>query len=219
MTIQFRNPEEIPFEELPQWAREPRENPEDQASIFVLLLRDLVVGGGLLWAWLTCNRLFPEVEGIALSMGAGVLSFIAAFFIMRLIHEWGHLIPARCMGTLSPVKSFKSITWLFDYDFMGATKLAFFISSIGASILHWAFFAIMILTVPGDSPLQVGFLCGLMFFGIAGSAVEVPMILRSFTGISAYHNWEIHFEHGDRNKRLSALLALIGTLAFYFLYF
>ena len=200
--------------QYPDWATEAIDNPQDESSIYLLFLRDLLLAGSLLVLTLILINIsakYPNVIVLALS---SLVAIVAGIYSTFRVHEWGHLIPARLLGTLTPTKSITNFGLMNTYDFIGANRTEFFISSIGGSVFHWIYFLLLYTLVPELSLITKALLFGSFFIASNATLIEIPIMLRTLKGDSAFESFAAHILHEKRNKKITTLLSLICATVF-----
>ncbi len=157
--------------------------PADASSLSTVALRDVAIALALLSIWggadawtLATGSVFGAVLSVlgGLLVGAGVTS---------LAHEWGHFAGARLTGGTAPIAPARNLVPLFVYDFARSGEEHFRAMSVGGNLAHWAAALAWFALLPGETPGQVALQCGGVGFAVFATTVELPVILRAFTGV------------------------------------
>jgi len=120
--------------------------------------------------------LMPETIGVLLGVMGGLCAWV--------LHEWGHVLAAKAVGSnlRAPTKLFS--VYLFGFDNKQHTCAQFVVMALGGFVATGLVFAFVMLVLPQDY-LATKVVRGLVLLEIAvTAALEVPGLI---LGIVAYH--------------------------------
>ena len=158
---------------------------EDQASLFLVSLRDVAIVSALLSLFAAAEA-WASVSGLAF---AGLLATVDGFLVglatCALAHEWGHFAGARLGGGHAPLKPISGFLPLFDFDYKNNDKRSFEWMGIGGNMAHIAVPLIYFLALPMNGPGTAALVAGAFGFAVFSSVIEIPVIQKSRAGMGA----------------------------------
>jgi hypothetical protein len=157
---------------------------EDQASLFLVVLRDVAIVSALLSLFAAAEA-WATISGLAF---ATLLSTVNGFLVgaatNALGHEWGHFAGARLGGGHAPLKPAGGFLPLFDFDYKANDQRAFDWMSLGGNIVHVVIPLIYFVSLPMNSPGTAALVAGAAGFAVFSGIIEVPVIRKSRAGMS-----------------------------------
>jgi hypothetical protein len=157
---------------------------EDQASLFLVVLRDVAIVSALLSLFAAAEA-WATISGLAF---AALLSTVNGFLVgaatNALGHEWGHFAGARLGGGHAPLKPAGGFLPLFDFDYKANDQHAFDWMSLGGNIVHVAIPLIYFVSLPMNSPGTAALVAGAAGFAVFSGIIEVPVIRKCRAGMS-----------------------------------
>lgn len=155
----------------------------DQTRLSLAIVRDVAIVSAALSlfaaaeSWSTISRLLIAK---VLSVVDGLLVGAA---IGALVHEWGHFIGARLGGGHAPLKPFKQILPLYDFDYARNDQRSFVWMSIGGNVAHALVVVVLLVLVPTDTMGPAALVAGAFGFAVFSSLVEFPVIRSAQRGV------------------------------------
>ncbi len=157
---------------------------EDQASLSLVVLRDVAIVSGLLSLFAAAEA-WATVSGLAF---AALLSVVNGFLVgagtNALLHEWGHFAGARLGGGHAPLRPVAGFLPIFDFDYVGNDQHAFDWMSIGGHLAHLSLPLVYFIALPMDSPGTAALVAGAAGFAVFAGIIEIPVIRKSLDGMN-----------------------------------
>lgn len=157
---------------------------EDEATLSLVILRDVAVVSALLTLWGAAET-WAAVSGLALAaLVSTVNGFLVGAASGALLHEWGHFAGARLGGGHAPLKPIGGFLPIFDFDYANNATRAFDWMGIGGNIAHWSVVLLFLFALPQTGPGSAALVAGALGFAVFASTVEIPVIRKSRQGLS-----------------------------------
>lgn len=156
---------------------------KDQASLFLVVLRDVAIISALLSLFAAAEA-WATVSGLAF---ATLLSTTNGFLVgaatNALGHEWGHFAGARLGGGHAPLRPAGGFLPLFDFDYASNDKRSFDWMSLGGNIVHFSLPLVYLIALPMNSAGTAALVAGAAGFAVFAGTIEIPVIRKSLAGM------------------------------------
>jgi hypothetical protein len=165
-------------------SRYPKVAEQDEASLFMVGLRDLVGASVLLSIYGGADSWARTTElGLAQCVVV-VTGLFAGAAIAAMAHEWGHFMGARLAGGHAPTKRLAAFPQVFDFDYEHNPSKSFLWMSYGGSIGNWGTALLLAFALPLGITLGPDALVGgAVGFSVFTAFVEFPVIARARAGM------------------------------------
>lgn len=171
-----------------------------------LVLAALGLGWGFdVWARTSGSVL---LSGIAMLVGFGV-----GLVVVGLLHEWGHYAGAKLSGALAPRTRATAVFPVFLFDIGRNSTAQFIAMSSGGQIAQWAI-TLLFLFAGDDSAAAMGMQAGMLFFAVAASALEMPILIDAVRRGSGADAWNAYLPNRAAITKRSLGIGLAALLLF-----
>ncbi|MFT5442385.1 MAG: hypothetical protein ACI8W3_001427 [Myxococcota bacterium] len=110
-------------------------------------------------------------------------AIIASYFILGVLHEWGHYSGARLSGSITTVaKKPVNYFFMFNFPFEHNDTRQFVWMSWGGILVPWALVVLTMLLVPIDNASRAMLLAAFVARAVQVSLFEVPTAVRARNG-------------------------------------
>ncbi len=156
---------------------------EDEASLFLVALRDVAIAAALLSLFAAAEA-WASVSGLAFpALLATIDGFLVGAATCALAHEWGHFVGARLGGGHAPLKKLSGFLPLFDFDYANNDRRAFEWMGLGGNAAHLAVPLLYFVALPTSGPGTAALVAGAAGFAVFSSIIEWPVIGKSRAGM------------------------------------
>jgi len=163
----------------------PRVSDKDEATLSLVVLRDVALVAGLLSIFAAAEA-WASVSGLALASGLSTIDgLLVGAAVAAILHEWGHFLGVRLAGGHSPLKPIGGFFPVFEFDYRGNDARAFDWMSIGGNAGDIAVVLVFFFALPLTTPGTTALVAGAFGFAVFAAAIEFPVIQKARAGMSA----------------------------------